>query len=379
MNRGLAGSLAASFIESKLTPLVIAASLLIGVGAVLLLPREEEPQIVVPMVDVFVEMPGASPKEMEQRVTAPMEKLLWEIPGVEYVYSTSSAGTSMAVVRFRVGQNEENALVRLNEKLHANADRIPPGAIGPIVKARSIDDVPVLALTLASDRYDHFMLRRIAAELQSDIKQIANVSQVTIIGGTRRQLRIQIDPARLAAHGLSPARVAAVLQQANSESDSGAFASNDRDVLVRTGGFIRNADDARRIVVAAVNGRPVYLGDVTTIIDGPEEPADYVFSGTRDAIRPAVTIAVAKRKGENSTALTRLIERKIDSLRGVVIPGGVDVAVTRNYGETAAEKSNELLFHMLLAVFSVTLLIGFTLGWRESGIVAIAIPVTLPI
>jgi multidrug efflux pump subunit AcrB len=377
MKRGLAGSLAASFIESKLTPLVIAASLLIGVGAVLLLPREEEPQIVVPMVDVFVEMPGASPKEVEQRVTAPMEKLLWEIPGVEYIYSTSSAGTSMAVVRFKVGENEENALVRLNEKLHANADRIPPGAIGPLVKPRSIDDVPVLALTLASDRYDHFMLRRIAAELQTAIKQIANVSEVTIIGGTRRQLRIQIDPARLAAHGLSPARVADVLQQANSESDSGAFASNDRDVLVKTGGFIRNADDARRIVIAAVNGRPVYLGDVTTIIDGPEEPADYVFSGTRDSIRPAVTIAVAKRKGANATALTRLIERKVESLRGVVIPSDVDVAVTRNYGETAAEKSNELLFHMLLAVFSVTLLIGFTLGWRESGIVAIAIPVTL--
>ncbi len=377
MKRGIAGSLAASFIESKLTPLVIAASLLIGVGAVLLLPREEEPQIVVPMVDVFVEMPGASPKEVEQRVTAPMEKLLWEIPGVEYIYSTSSAGTSMAVVRFKVGENEENALARLNEKLHANADRIPPGAIGPLVKPRSIDDVPVLALTLASDRYDHFMLRRIAAELQTAIKQIANVSEVTIIGGTRRQLRVQIDPARLAAHGLSPARVASVLQQANSESDGGAFASNDRDVLVKTGGFIRNADDARHIVVAAVNGRPVYLGDVTTIIDGPEEPADYVFSGTRDSIRPAVTIAVAKRKGANATALTRLVEGKIESLRGIVIPNDVEVAVTRNYGETAADKSNELLFHMLLAVFSVTLLIGFTLGWRESGIVAIAIPVTL--
>ena len=377
MNRGLAGGLAESFIESKLTPLVIAASLLIGLGAVMLLPREEEPQIVVPMVDVFVEMPGASPKEVEQRVTTPMERLLWEIPGVEYIYSTSSAGTSMAVVRFKVGENEEDALVRLNEKLHANADRIPPGAIGPLVKPRSIDDVPVLALTLASDRYDHFMLRRIAAELQTGIKQIANVSEVTIIGGTRRQLRIQIDPARLAAHGLSPARVAAVLQQANSEISSGTFASDDRDVLVKTGGFIRDADDARRIIVAAAGGRPVYLGDVATIIDGTEEPADYVFSGTRDSVRPAVTISVAKRKGANATELTRLVERKVDGLRGIVIPADVEVAVTRNYGETAAEKSNELLFHMLLAVLSVTILIGFTLGWRESGIVAVAIPVTL--
>jgi len=375
--RGIAGGLAAAFIESKLTPLVIAVSIFIGIGAVMLLPREEEPQIVVPMIDVFVTMPGASPKEVEQRVTAPMEKLLWEIPGVEYIYSTSSEGTSMAVVRFKVGENEEAALVRLNEKLHANADRIPPGAVGPLVKPRSIDDVPVLAFTLSSDRYDHFALRRVAAELQTAIKQVENVSAVTIIGGTRRQLRVQIDPARLAARGIAPMRVAAMLQQANGESSSGAFASGDREVLVKTSGFLRDADDARRVVVAVANAHPVYLGDVATITDGPEEPADYVYYGSRDAVRPAVTISVAKRKGANATELTRLVERKVETLRGVVVPADVDVAVTRNYGETAAEKSNELLFHMLLAVISVVLLIGFALGWRESGIVAIAIPVTL--
>jgi len=377
MKRGLAGGLAAAFIESKLTPLVIAASILIGAGAVMLLPREEEPQIVVPMIDVFVEMPGASPREVERRVTTPMEKLLWEIPGVEYICSTSSAGGSMAVVRFKVGENEEDALVRLNEKLQANADRIPPGAIGPLVKPRSIDDVPVLAMTLSSARYDHFALRRIAAELQTEIKQVANVSEVTIIGGARRQLRVQIDPARLAAHGVSPSRVAAVLQQANQQSSSGTFASSDREVLVKTGGFLRDADDAKRIVIAAANGRPIYLGDVATIVDGPEEANDYVFASAGESVQPAVTIAVAKRKGANATELTRLVEEKVERLRGIIIPADVEVAVTRNYGETAAEKSNELLFHMLLAVLSVTLLIGFTLGWRESGIVAVAIPVTL--
>ena len=376
MNRGIAGRLAEAFIESKLTPLVIAASILIGIGAVILLPREEEPQIVVPMIDVFVEMPGASPKEIEQRVAAPMEKLLWEIPGVEYIYSTSSPGMAMAIARFKVGENEEDALVRLNEKLHSNADRIPAGAIGPIVKPRSIDDVPVLSLTLSSGRYDHFALRRVAAELQTAIKQVDNVSDVTIIGGARRQLRVLIDPARLAAHGLSPARVAGSLQQANVESSSGAFASGDRQVLVRTGGFIRDAEDAGRIVVGGTTA-PVYLRDVATIVDGPEEPADYVFTGTRDAIHPAVTISVAKRKGANATDLTRSVEAKVESLRGVVIPADMEIAVTRDSGETAAEKSNELLFHMLLAVISVTILIGFTLGWRESGIVAVAIPVTL--
>ncbi|MEO8381838.1 MAG: efflux RND transporter permease subunit [Acidobacteriota bacterium] len=374
---GIAGRLAGAFIESKLTPLVIAASLLIGIGAVLILPREEEPQIVVPMVDVFAEMPGATPKEVEQRLTKPMEKLLWEIPGVEYIYSTSSAGSSMAIVRFKVGQNEEDALVRLSDKLRANADLIPPGAIGPLVKPRSIDDVPVLAFTLSSDRYDHFALRRIAAELQTEIKQVANVSAVTLTGGARRQLRVQVDPARLAAHGLAPSTLAAVLRQANAESGSGAFASGDREVVVKSGGFLRDGDDARRIVVAVTNGRPVTLGDVATITDGPEEPSDYVFSGSRAGIRPAVTISVAKRKGANATALTRLVEQKVDSLRGVLVPADVDVAITRDYGETAADKSNELLLHMFLAVISVAILIGFALGWRESGIVAIAIPVTL--
>jgi len=376
-SRGIAGRLAESFIESKLTPLVIVVSILIGLGAVLLLPREEEPQIVVPMIDVFVEMAGASPAEIEQRVTKPMEKLLWEIPGVEYVYSTSSAGSAMAIVRFKVGENEEDALVRLNEKLHANADRIPPGTVGPLIKPRSIDDVPVLAFTLSSDRYDHFALRRIAAELQTEIKQVANVSEVTLLGGARRQLRVQIDPARLAAHGIAPSALASALQQANVESRSGAIAAQNREALVKTGGFLRDAADAERIVVAVTNGRPVALGDVATITDGPEEPADYVYSGTRETVRPAVTIAVAKRKGANATDLTRLVEHKVETLRGVLLPTDVHVDITRNYGETAAEKSNELLFHMLLAVLSVVVLIGFALGWRESGIVAIAIPVTL--
>jgi multidrug efflux pump subunit AcrB len=236
----------------------------------------------------------------------------------------------MAVVRFKVGENEEDALVRLNEKLHANADRIPPGAIGPMVKPRSIDDVPVLAFTLSSDRYDHFALRRIAAELQTEIKQVANVSEVTIIGGTRRQLRVRLDPAKLAAHGVTPMRIASALQQTNSESNSGAFASANREVLVRTGGFLRDAGDARHIVVAVANGRPVYLGDIASIEDGPEEPADYVFFGTRESVRPAVTISVAKRKGTNATELTRLVEEKVESLHGVLNPADVYVAVTRN-------------------------------------------------
>ncbi|HUJ15985.1 MAG TPA: efflux RND transporter permease subunit, partial [Thermoanaerobaculia bacterium] len=265
MKLGIAGRLAALFIDSKLTPLLIAASLLIGIGAVALLPREEEPQIVVPMIDVFVGMPGASPAEIEQRVTKPMEKLLWEVPGVEYVYSTSSSAMSMVIVRFRVGEDEERALVRLNDKLHANYDRIPPGASTPLIKPHSIDDVPVLALTLSSDRYDHAELRRLAAALQTEIKQIPNVSDVTLIGGTRRELRIDVDPARAVAYGLAPASIVPPIQQANTQLPAGAITSANREAIVETGGFIRNADDAKRIVLGARNGRPIYLGDVADV------------------------------------------------------------------------------------------------------------------
>src|ERR1051326_2030148 len=184
--RGIAGKLAAVFIESKLTPLIIAASILLGIGAVILLPREEEPQIVVPMIDVFVQMPGASAKEVEQRLTTPLEKLLWEIPGVEYIYSTSSPGSSMTIVRFKVGEDVEKSIVRVNQKLQSNFDKIPPGASRPLVKPRSIDDVPVLALTLSSARYDHFALRHVAAELETEIKRIPDVAEITLIGGPRR-------------------------------------------------------------------------------------------------------------------------------------------------------------------------------------------------
>jgi multidrug efflux pump subunit AcrB len=374
---GIAGRLAAMFIDSKLTPLLIVASLLIGLGAVALLPREEEPQIIVPMVDVFVQMPGASPREIEQRITKPMEKFLWEIPGVEYVYSTSSAGMSMVIVRFKVGEDEERAIVRLNQKLHANADLIPPGAYGPLVKPRSIDDVPILALTLSSERYDHFALRRVAAQLQTEIKQVGDVSAVSIIGGLRRQLRVTVDPARVAAYGLAPAPLVRMIQQANTQMPAGSIVSNNQEMLVETGGFIASLDDAKRVVVGAHKGHPVYLGDVATITDGPQEPADYVFSGTKSGVAPAVTLSIAKRKATNATHVSHAILEKVESLKGGVIPSDVTVAVTRDYGETAKEKSNELLFHMLLAVLSVALLIMLTLGWRESGIVAIAIPVTL--
>ena len=391
---GPAGKLAQAFINSKLTPLVIVASILLGVGAVLLLPREEEPQIVVPMIDIFVQMPGASAKEVEERVTKPMEKLLWEVPGVEYIYSTSAPGYSMAVVRFFVGQNEEASIVRLNQKMFANFDLSPAGASPPLIKPRSIDDVPVLALTLNSDRYDHFTLRRIAAQVHDQIKEVRDVSEVRIIGGQRRQIRVLLDDARMAAYGVAPASIVPMLEQENKQLQSGSFSSGNREFLVETGGFLHSPEEVGDVVVGVSNSRPVYLRDVARIEDGPEEPADYVLYGTGPAgkgnipaatapatakqnVLPAVTISVAKRKGTNAIAIADQVIEKVTMLQGTLIPGDVNVVVTRNYGETASEKSNELLLHMMIAILSVSLLIWIALGVREAGIIATAIPVTL--
>ncbi len=262
--KGIAGRIASAFIESRLTPLIVIASILIGAGAVVLLPREEEPQIIVPMIDVFVQMPGASAREVEERVTKPMEKLLWEIPGVEYIYSTSAPGQSMAIVRFKVGEDEEKSIVRLNQKMFANFDLIPPGASTPLVKPRSIDDVPILALTLSSDRYDHYALRRVAAELNDQIKTIPDVSEISLIGGRRRQVRVILDPARLAARGLDPSALVSMLAAANRQLQSGSFSSGNREFLVETGAFLRTAEDVGSVVVEAAAGRPVYLRDVST-------------------------------------------------------------------------------------------------------------------
>ena len=381
---GPAGKFAQAFINSKLTPLIIVASILLGIGAVLLLPREEEPQIVVPMIDVFVQMPGASAKEVEERVTKPMEKLLWEVPGVEYIYSTSSPGSSMAVVRFFVGQNEEASIVRLNQKLFANFDLIPPGADPPIVKPRSIDDVPILALTLSSDRYDHVMLRRIAAQIHDQIKEVADVSEVKIIGGQRRQISVTLDKDRIAAYNVAPAGILSMLKQANQQLQSGSFAAGNRESLVETSGFLQSAEDVGNVVVGISNNHPVYLRDVSLVQDGSEEPADYVFYGTgpmskvqQQTALPAVTISISKRKGTNAITVADHVIEKVDRLKGSLIPSDVNVTVTRNYGETASEKSNELLLHMMIAILSVSVLIWLALGIRESGIVATAIPVTL--
>jgi multidrug efflux pump subunit AcrB len=376
---GPAGRFAEAWIASKLTPLIIVSALLLGGFAVWKLPREEEPQIIVPMIDVFVQMPGASAHEVEERVTKPMEKLLWEIPGVEYIYSTSSPGMSLAIVRFYVGQDEEKSVVRLNQKLAANFDIIPPGGSRPLVKPRSIDDVPILALTLSSKRYGDLDLRRIAAQVDDTVKQVPDVSAVTLIGGQRREIRIVLDEGKLAAYNLAPLQVAGALGLSNRRLASGQFDTGNREYLLETGEFLRTVEDVRNVVAGVANDKPVFVRDVAAVTDGGEEPSEYVrmaHAGSSEFL-PAVTIAIAKRKGTNAVIVADNVLQRIEPLKGRVIPSDVQVDITRDYGETAAEKSNELLFHMLIAVVSVSLLIAITLGFRESLIVFIAIPVTL--
>jgi multidrug efflux pump subunit AcrB len=375
---GIAGRLAGAFIHSKLTPLVVLASLALGLLAVLALPREEEPQIIVPMVDVFVQMPGASPAEVEQRVTRPMEKLLWEVPGVEYLYSTSSPGLSMVIVRFRVGEVEEAALVRLNQKLQAHFDLIPAGASQPIVKPRSIDDVPIMALTLWSARYDDYQLRLIAGQLHDAVKEVADVSNVEIIGGRPRQVSVEVDPARLASYGVDPTAVASAIEGANARPPAADVTSGNQSTLLQAGAWLRSAEAVGRVVAGSRGGYPVFVSDVATVRDGDAEPSSYVtFQGRDGRSYPAVTLAISKRKGTNAVDITRRIDATVERLKGTLVPADVNVTVTRNYGETAQHKSNELLWHMFLAVFSVSILIWLTLGRREAVVVLVAIPVTL--
>lgn len=391
---GFVGNLAKQFIDSKLTPLIIIVALLLGLGAALILPREEEPQITVPMADVFVQMPGASAKEVEQRITAPMEKLIKELPGVEYVYSTSRSGSSLVIVRFYVGQNTEDAIVQLYNKLYANFDKIPPGVSQPLIKLRAINDVPILALSLWGEQSTGAELRQIAAQLDEQIKQIPDVSETTIIGGQKRQLRVEFDPTRLNAFGLTPLEISQALQSQNAELASGALSQNNQSFLVRTRSFIRSPEDAKGLVVAVANNQPVYLRDVAIVTDGSEEPASYVFFGqggtrgeeqktkgehiTQNASETeAVTIAIAKRAGANAIQVSHRVLHKLEQIKHNYIPNNVHLTVTRDYGETAAERSNELLFHMLIAVVSVTLLMWFVMGKKEAMVVAVSIPVTL--
>ncbi len=386
---GFAGKIARAFIDSKLTPLIVAASLLLGAFAIKMTPREEEPQISVPMVDVYLPLPGSSPQEVQERVVKPFEGKLWEISGVEYLYSMSRPGMGVITVRYKVGENMEESLVKLYNKVMSNRGLLPQAAGEPLVVAKSIDDVPIAAFTLWSDRYDHGTLRKLAREVCDELKKSENVSEAEIKGGQTRQVRVALDAPRLAGYGLSPLQVAGALQMGNRSLPSGAFNGANKEMLVETGAFLTSQEAVRQLVIGVYNGKPVYLSDVAQVTDSVKEPEDYVFMGLGPGAADkglqgdhrkdyaAVTLSIAKRKGANATWVADDLLKKVEFLKGKLIPSDVQVTVTRNYGETAREKNNELLFHMFLAAISVTILIALFMGWRAGAVAAIAIPVTL--
>ena len=366
---GVAGRLARAFVQSKLTPLVVLFALGLGALAILMTPREEEPQIKVPMIDVFASAPGRSAVLVEHELVSPLEKAFSSIPGVEYVYSTSSPEGGFIVIRFRVGEDPDRAAVRVRAKLDALAGAWPRDLAPPLVKPRSIDDVPIWALTFWSRTQDPATLRQLAAEVENEIKTIPEVSDTALIGGLRRQFRVELDPARLSARGLAAVSVLPAIEAANKRQQAGPLVSGDHEVLVEAGGFVRSAEELASVVVAENAGRPVRLSDVARVLDGPEEPAAYVTHGEPGLAGrfPAVTLSVSKRRGANAISVVRAIERKLKALEPRLFAANVRTTVTRDYGETASEKSNELLMHMGLATLSVALLIAFALGRREAA------------
>ncbi|MHA7110864.1 efflux RND transporter permease subunit [Sunxiuqinia elliptica] len=385
MKTGFAGGIAKQFINSKLTPLLMVAFLAIGIYSSYLTPREEEPQIDVPIADIFFRYPGASPKEIESRVMQPLEKVVANIPGVEYVYSTSMPGQAMLIVQFYVGEDVERSLVKMYNEIMKHMDQMPKGTSLPLVKTRSIDDVPVLGLTFWSENYNDYELKRIAQEVNNEIEQVGDVSETKVIGGRSRQVRVVLDNEQLAGFHVDALSIAQKIQLANSQFNAGAFNQNDEEFLVEAGEFLKTSDDVANLVVGIHNGSPVYLKQVAQVIDGPEEPANYVSFGygqineQKEAFPgdySAVTISVAKRRGADAMKVSDEILAKIDILEESLIPADVHVDVTRNYGETASHKVSELLMHLLGAIVAVTFVVMLAMGWRGGLVVFLSVPIT---
>lgn len=381
--QGLIVSIVKTFLTGPLSVFLIVFAALAGIMAVQLTPREEEPQIVVPMVDIYVGFPGHSPREVEELVTRPLEKLMWQIDGVEHVYSMSQRDQSMVTVRFYVGQDRERAMVKIRDKVDGNQDLVPPGVSSWIVKPVEIDDVPIVTLTLTSADASASELRRIAGEVEARLVSVRNVFRSEIHGGYRREVRIEADQAKMLALGVCFADIQQAVAGNNHFADSGRVIDGDRSMRVLAGSVIKAASEIARIPIRAVNGRPVYIEDVAEVRDTFEEPEHYHHSSYGRAAggeigerHPAVTISFSKKKGTNAVNVARDIVAEAEKLKGKVIPPEVDMIVSRNYGETANEKVNELLSSMLFAILTVVGLLAFTMGWRAAVVVGLSVPVS---
>jgi multidrug efflux pump subunit AcrB len=387
MRVGLAGWMARTFLGSKLTPLFIAASLGMGAFALLVTPREEEPQIRVPMVDVAVAWPGADVAEVESRLLDPLEEAMWGLSRVEHVYGTARPGVALVTVRFLVNEENEGSLVKVYERLSAVGGQMPPGARPPSVELHSIDDVPFLALTLSSPILDSDSLRPIAREVARELAELKDTTKATVIGGEPRVVRVEPAPERMAGKGVTWTALTGALQSGGARLEAGTSVRGNREVLLESGPLFRTAADVERVIVGVEGGRPVYVRDVARVVDGPDETTSVVsFARGAGAATPedpagversAVTVALAKRPGANATVLAAQALAKVEALRPRLLPADVRVDVTRNYGETALEKSNELVEHLLIATLSVVVLISLAMGWRSGLVVGIAVPVTI--
>ncbi|MDA3913560.1 efflux RND transporter permease subunit, partial [Oleiagrimonas sp.] len=385
---GFSGRIARAFQSSPLTPILAMAALLLGLTAIMITPREEEPQIDVTMANVMVPFPGADVHDVENLVTYPLEKKLSEMQGIKHVYSVSRPGLSMITVEFKVGVPRRTAIVRLYNQVYQNRDFVPSGlGVGqPLIRPMGIDDVPVMGLTLWSNNPQRTptQLAEVAHSLETVLKRIPGTRDVYTIGAPDRAVVVQLEPARLAAYGLSMGDLVKALKAANVVSQAGNRVGDDRTIPVTAGTFLADAHQIRQLVIGLNHGHPVFLSDVAKIHRGADLPAKYVWFGTPPGkggpsmgTAPAVTIAVAKKSGSNAADITDAIRAKLKALRGDVIPSDVHVTVTRDYGKTATEKADGLLLHLLLATLSVVLLVVFALGWREGLVVGTAVIITL--
>lgn len=386
MKEGLSGNIAKAFIQSKLTILLMIAFLLIGGYSTMLTPREEEPQIDVPMADIFLRYPGASPKEVEARVSKPLEKIISNVKGVEYVYSNSMSGQAMIIVQFYVGEDVERSLVKLYNELMKNMDQMPQGVMMPLVKTRAIDDVPVLGLTLWGEKYNDYELKQLGQALTSELKKIPDVAAVNIIGGRSRQVTVMLDKDKLAQHHVDFLSLSKQIGASNAQMQSGNMINRDTVFSVDAGNFLASAEEVGNLVVGSNQDQPVYLKQVAKVEDGAESPSQYVFFGYGQhdptlaekfkTEYPAVTVSIAKKKGADAMNLSERILKKVEHLKKDLIPSDVNVTETRNYGETASEKVSELLLHLFVAVISVTLFVMLAMGWRGGLVVFLSVPVT---
>ncbi|MBI3137693.1 MAG: efflux RND transporter permease subunit [Sphingobacteriales bacterium] len=385
MQEGISGKIARSFIKSKLTILLMLAFLLIGGYSTLLIPREEEPQIQVPMADIFIGFPGASPREVETKISAPLEKMISNIKGVEYVYSTSMKGQAMIIVQFFVGQDVERSLVKLYNEIIKNMDRMPKGVTLPLVKTRAIDDVPALGITLWSDQYDDYALHQVGEALTNEIKKVTDVSDVRLIGGRSRQINVVLDKNKMAENQVDFLGISNYIQGSNAQATAGTLVNNDSAFAVETGNFLSSVEDVENLVVGVNRQQPVFLKQVAVVSDGPETASQYVLFGygSEDSTKkrfgssyPAITLSVAKRKGADAMRLAEHILSKVEHAKKQLVPAGMQVTITRNYGETASAKVGELLLHLFIAIVVVTLFVMLAMGWRGGLVVFLSVPVT---